>query len=300
LPEDAVFFYHGNHLSSTQLVTDANGQVQQQVFYAPFGEVMSESNAYWHNGQIPDYLFNAKELDEENGMYYYSARYYAPPVFTSRDAKFEEYPTLSPYCYTANNPVKYIDPDGKKIVIPIKDGRNLYYRDKKLFIGSTPNSQEYSGDDEFAQLVLKDLNNIHEQGGELQARLNTLIESNREHTIIFDDKKNQCSVPEEAMQGAKTGSTIRYNRTRARNIDQLKAMRSSLVHELLGHGYSADQGSIKEGTETRVGQTYLDQINAINIENVYRNAVELPLRTNDGKNGEIDVSKYLNLNPVNE
>ncbi len=34
---------------------------------------------------FPKYAFNAKELDEETGMYYYEARYYAPPVFVSRD-----------------------------------------------------------------------------------------------------------------------------------------------------------------------------------------------------------------------
>jgi hypothetical protein len=45
-------------------------------------------------------------------MYYYSARYYNPPTFISRDPLFEKYPTLSPYAYVANNPLKYIDPDG--------------------------------------------------------------------------------------------------------------------------------------------------------------------------------------------
>ncbi|MGI6291424.1 MAG: RHS repeat-associated core domain-containing protein [Bacteroidales bacterium] len=59
------------------------------------------------------YAFNAKELDEENGMYYYSARYYAPPTFISRDPLFEKYPSISPYCYTANNPLKYVDPSGE-------------------------------------------------------------------------------------------------------------------------------------------------------------------------------------------
>jgi RHS repeat-associated protein len=114
--ENELFFYHGDHLSSTQMVTDINANVTQQVLYAPFGEVISESNAYWHNGQIPDYMFNAKELDEENGMYYYSARYYAPPVFTSRDPLFEKYPFMSPYAYCANNPLRYIDPDGKETI----------------------------------------------------------------------------------------------------------------------------------------------------------------------------------------
>jgi RHS repeat-associated protein len=58
------------------------------------------------------YLFNAKELDEENGMYYYSARFYAPPVFTSRDPLFEEKPWMSPYAYCSNSPVNRVDPSG--------------------------------------------------------------------------------------------------------------------------------------------------------------------------------------------
>jgi RHS repeat-associated protein len=113
--EPELYFYQGDHLSSTQVVTDINGMVKQGVLYAPFGEVITEYNAYWHQGKIPDYMFNAKELDEENGMYYYSARYYAPPTFISRDPLFEKYPTMSPYNYCLNNPLRFIDPDGMEV-----------------------------------------------------------------------------------------------------------------------------------------------------------------------------------------
>ncbi len=58
------------------------------------------------------YAFNAKELDEENNMYYYSARYYAPPTFISRDPLMDEKPWLSPYHYCSNNPMNRIDPTG--------------------------------------------------------------------------------------------------------------------------------------------------------------------------------------------
>ncbi|MDD4439680.1 MAG: RHS repeat-associated core domain-containing protein, partial [Tissierellia bacterium] len=57
----------------------------------------------------------AKELDEENNMYYYSARYYAPPTFISRDPMFEKYPSISPYTYCANNPMKFVDPTGQTL-----------------------------------------------------------------------------------------------------------------------------------------------------------------------------------------
>ena len=110
-----VFYYHPNHLGSTCYVTDGNASVQQGFLYAPFGEITNEHNSSFGNNVIPKYSFNAKELDEETGMYYYEARYYAPPVFTSRDPLFEKYPTFTPYAYCANNPIKYIDPTGEEI-----------------------------------------------------------------------------------------------------------------------------------------------------------------------------------------
>jgi RHS repeat-associated protein len=113
------------------MITDINAKVVQQVLYAPFGEVITEYNAYWHNGLVPDYMFNAKELDEESGMYYYEARYYAPPSFISRDPLFEKYPTMSPYAYCANNPVKYIDPDGRD-----------YYNWNGKYLGKSENKDD--------------------------------------------------------------------------------------------------------------------------------------------------------------
>ena len=115
-PND-IYYYHPNHLGNTAFVTDQNQTITQGFLYAPFGEITTEYNINFGNNVIPKYSFNAKELDEENGMYYYEARYYAPPTFTSRDPLFEKYFWMSPYAYCANNPVKYVDPDGKTVVI---------------------------------------------------------------------------------------------------------------------------------------------------------------------------------------
>ena len=84
------------------------------------GEITTEYNPTFYSNVLPKYSFNAKELDEETGMYYYEARYYKPPVFTSRDPMFEKYFWMTPYAYCANNPVKYVDPSGKDGVIVIK------------------------------------------------------------------------------------------------------------------------------------------------------------------------------------
>ncbi|KXB43796.1 RHS repeat-associated core domain protein, partial [Bacteroidales bacterium KA00344] len=60
---------------------------------------------------------NAKELDEETGMYYYGARYYEPrqSLWMSVDNEQESHPNVSTYTYCLNNPVLFTDPDGKGV-----------------------------------------------------------------------------------------------------------------------------------------------------------------------------------------
>jgi len=50
----------------------------------------------------------------------FAGRYYDPEIgrFTQIDPKWEKYPSTSPYTYCLNNPLKYIDPDGKEITNP--------------------------------------------------------------------------------------------------------------------------------------------------------------------------------------
>lgn len=78
------------------------------------------------------YKFNGKELDEGTGMYYYGARYYDPriSVWMSVDPLAEKYPNISSYAFCLNNPIVFIDPDGKDIIIyyevKLADGRIRY------------------------------------------------------------------------------------------------------------------------------------------------------------------------------
>lgn len=112
--ESLVFFYHPDHLGSTSYVTDADGNIAQHVEYIPYGEVFVEER----NSQFStNYLFNAKELDNETGLYYYGARYLDPTgaMWLSVDPLFEKYAGMSPYNYCAGNPVKLVDPDGNAI-----------------------------------------------------------------------------------------------------------------------------------------------------------------------------------------
>jgi RHS repeat-associated protein len=90
-----------------------DGETVQHIEYVPFGEVfIEERNNTWNT----PYLFNAKELDEETGLYYYGARYYDPRVsiWLSTDPLQEKYPNISTYAYCSNNPVMFVDPDGRE------------------------------------------------------------------------------------------------------------------------------------------------------------------------------------------
>ena len=64
-----------------------------------------------------DYLYNGKEFEEDLDLnwYDYGARYYDPALgrWNAVDPLAEKYAGWSPYCYTLNNPVLLIDPDGR-------------------------------------------------------------------------------------------------------------------------------------------------------------------------------------------
>jgi RHS repeat-associated protein len=117
--ETDQYFYHPDHLGSSSLITTLGGSLAQHLEYLPFGEVFVDERATPTTRSTP-YKFNAKELDEETGLYYYSARYMDPrlSLWLSVDPLAEKYPGVGSYVYCYNNPVKFVDPDGRAIRIP--------------------------------------------------------------------------------------------------------------------------------------------------------------------------------------
>ena len=62
------------------------------------------------------YTFSAKEKDSETGLSYFGSRHYSSDlsVWLSVDPMSDKYPSLSPYTYCADNPVKLVDPNGEE------------------------------------------------------------------------------------------------------------------------------------------------------------------------------------------
>lgn len=74
-PDDggpAVQFHLGDHLGSNNVVIDLGGTFVNREEFTPYGETSFGTFAK------KQYRFTGKERDEENGLSYHGARYYAP------------------------------------------------------------------------------------------------------------------------------------------------------------------------------------------------------------------------------
>ena len=71
------------------------------------------------NPAAEKFSFSAKERDTETGLSYFGARYYSSDLslWLSVDPMSGKYPSLSPYVYCADNPVRCVDPNGEEVEI---------------------------------------------------------------------------------------------------------------------------------------------------------------------------------------
>jgi RHS repeat-associated protein len=90
--------------------TERSRSVNQHLQYLPFGESFIDQRT---NHDIR-FKFTTKEEDSETGYQYFGARYYKSDlsIWLRVDLLADKYPSMSPYMYTAGNPVMLVDPDG--------------------------------------------------------------------------------------------------------------------------------------------------------------------------------------------
>jgi RHS repeat-associated protein len=124
-----VRYQYDNHLGSACLELDNTGQIISYEEYNPFGTTSYRSGRNQTEVSLKRYKYCGKERDEETGLYYYGARYYAGWIgrWISTDPLKEKYLNLTPYNYCLNNPIILTDPDGRRPDPPfgIRLGFNL-------------------------------------------------------------------------------------------------------------------------------------------------------------------------------
>jgi RHS repeat-associated protein len=125
-----------DHLGDARIsFTDKNSNGKIDVDNTASNEVIQENNYYafgmnfegpWLiNDASKDnlYTYNGKEYNADHGLKWsdYGARFYDPllGVWNGVDKLSDFHPNLTPFSYCSNNPVKFIDPDGRIFIIPL-------------------------------------------------------------------------------------------------------------------------------------------------------------------------------------
>ncbi|TKC94642.1 RHS repeat-associated core domain-containing protein, partial [Polyangium fumosum] len=111
-----VRYQLGNHLGSAALELDHAGAVISYEEYHPYGTSAYHAVASGVEVSAKRYRYTGKERDEETGLYYHGARYYAPWLgrWTSVDPKLDRASIVAPYAYSSCSPILRFDPDGRE------------------------------------------------------------------------------------------------------------------------------------------------------------------------------------------
>jgi hypothetical protein len=213
-----------------------------------------------------------------------TARWLAVDRLAEKDAH------ISPYVFCADNAIRYMDPDGQKVIIGYQDNEGKHkviYRNGTVYNES---GGKYRGDNAYVRQVTSDLNQLRKDNKELSRRIDVLVTSKEIHNIAqrTEEHKGQNRAtpinPGDAKEGKPTGSNIAYDPSdRKGEGNKDSTPRTGLGHELTGHGYDFDQGTADYKNKTPNGIPY-SEVNAVNMENRSRAATGDEKRTTyDGR-----------------
>jgi RHS repeat-associated protein len=136
VPQELIRYQLGNHLDSATLELNEKAEIISYEEYTPYGSTSFQSGRIFAEVKLKQYRYNGKERDQESGLYYYGARYYASWIgrWTSADPLYNASAggedsnkdislTLGLYVFNRNNPICFLDPDGKSPLSPAKARR---------------------------------------------------------------------------------------------------------------------------------------------------------------------------------
>jgi len=118
IDNDHARYSLADHIGSSTLEVDQNGQLISQEVYYPYGETAWFAGRNDVEAKYKTVRYSGKERDA-TGLYYYGLRYYAPWLcrWLNPDPQGEE-GGLNLYQMVMSNPIKYVDRQGLKPELP--------------------------------------------------------------------------------------------------------------------------------------------------------------------------------------
>ena len=271
----------GNVRETYKIPNAGTKECVQRMQYYPSGLPWAEAT----NASEQPWKYNGKEFVEMHGLDEYDskARWYYPAVCrtTTMDPLAERYYSTSPYAWCGNNPVRFVDPDGMKIVIrdSVSDTEIEY-----------ESGEEYIGDNDYIVKVYSDLDELKQDHPEVAAMIEELVDSEKTHyiesTLGYNYHKATYSQSKDNHTLKKT--SIKYSPYRYTTAnDDFRTPRVGLAHELK-HALDTDNDSLDQ---TLIQGVPFSEIVAIRVENLIRKVLNEPMRTTY-KGKKID-EKYL-------
>lgn len=140
-----IRYHHLDAIGSVRALTGVAGTVVERHDYLPFGEECTVGVCAGNPaGSGQPRKFTGKERDQETGLDYFGARYHGSRIarFTTVDPVYTVGDNLvdpqrwNRYAYVRNNPLRYVDPDGRKIEFPETPGdtTKLEYQKAKEYL----------------------------------------------------------------------------------------------------------------------------------------------------------------------
>ena len=128
-PEGYIRYYGPNEHYHFYYIKDLLGNIRETYVHpeAGYKECVQRMQYYpsglpWAEAMIPSeqpYKYNGKEFIEMHGLDEYDskARWYYPAICrtTTMDPLAEKYYSTSPYVWCGNNPINFVDQDGRKV-----------------------------------------------------------------------------------------------------------------------------------------------------------------------------------------
>jgi len=242
--KDQYIYQYKDHLGNARVsfgknsagvleITDAND-------YYPFGmNHLKTGNAFFGSGSYKAYKYNGKEL-QESGMYDYGARFYMPDIgrWGVVDPLAEKMTRHSPYNYAFNNPIRFIDPDGR-------EATDIYKMDK---LGNLTWMAESKTDVIYAEKNFDDNGNLKENNdGGVEVGEQGYVAKNKQEITL-----NTPLVDNEGNTSDKMTTLSFYN-----NIDKAKELAEYMYNNSTAETANSSYSSQKAGVFSVISTFHL-------------------------------------------